>query len=123
MDNKVTTTANPALVTPLPLKEEPLVELRWKKWLYYFTILGIIWLTWFEIFGVIIPYLTTGDFNEIWPAHKDHASRKAFLFAISWIWLLAFFVLGLFHSLKHTSSKDRISRFSKFVRSRMMPCT
>jgi len=91
MDEKVTTPATPSLETPLPAKEEPLVELRWKEWLYYFTIFAIIFITWINIFGVIIPYLTTGDFNEIWPAHVNNATEKvekAVLFLVSWPWLL-----------------------------------
>jgi len=97
MNEKVTTPATPPLETPLPAKEDPLVELRWKKWFYYFAILAIICITWFNIFGVIIPYLTTGDFNEIWPAHEYHASRKAkFLFIAPVCLLLLPFLAGAF---------------------------
>lgn len=90
MDGKDATPSTPTLEAPLPAKEEPLVELRWKKWFYYLTILGIIWATWLFSFGTIIPYLTTGDFNEIWPAHVNNATEKTekvVLFVISWIWL------------------------------------
>ena len=90
MDEKVTTPATPSLETPLPAKEEPLVELRWKKWCYYFAILMIIGVTWSSIFGAIIPYLTTGDIYEIWPAHVNNATEKVekvVLFVVSWIWL------------------------------------
>ncbi len=87
MDEKITTPATPSLETPRPANEEPLVELRVKKWLFYYAILMIVWGIWFSIFGAIIPYLNTGDFNEIWPAHKYDASEKVVLFVISWILL------------------------------------
>jgi hypothetical protein len=90
MDEKATIPATPSLETPMPSKEEPLVELLWKKWCYYFAILIIIGTTWSSIFGAIIPYLTTDDFNEIWPAHVNNAtetSEKMVLFVVSWIWL------------------------------------
>jgi hypothetical protein len=77
----------PPDTTPAP-KEQPLVELRWKTWLYFYALIMIIWSTWFSIFGAIIPYLTTGDFNEIWPAHKYHVSQKIPLFFFSWVWLI-----------------------------------
>ena len=100
MDEKVTTPATHSPETPLPEKEDPLVELRWKKWFYYFMILAIIWITWFSIFGVIIPYLTTGDICEIWPAHVNNATEKVekvVLFVFSWPWLiLSPFLAGAF---------------------------
>jgi hypothetical protein len=87
MDGKDAFPVTPSLETPLPAKEEPLVELRWKKWAFYYGIMSIILVTWFAIFGAIIPYLTTGDFNEIWPAHKYRISEKVVLFVMSWICL------------------------------------
>jgi hypothetical protein len=76
----------PPDTTPAP-KYEPLVELRFKPWVFVFVIIVILWTTWFSIFGAIIPYLTTGDFAEIWPAHKHDVFSKAVLFAGSWFWL------------------------------------
>ncbi|WP_224981245.1 hypothetical protein [Geomonas agri] len=88
MDEKNMTPAISSFEPPLPGKEELLVELRWKKWVYFFTILVIILISLFYVFGVIIPYLTTGDFNEIWPAHKYKASAKVKFLLFSPVWLL-----------------------------------
>ena len=88
MKNEDTTSAVPPLNTTQAPKEQPLVELRFKPWVFVFVIIVIISCIWFSILGAIIPYLTTGDFNEIWPAHSGKPFDKSILFVFSWVCLL-----------------------------------
>jgi len=82
--------ATPPLDTPQPARNEPLVELRFKPWVFVFLLLVFIWCMWFSIFGAIVPYLKTGDFAEIWPAHEHNVFEKQVIFVFAWIlWLVS----------------------------------
>ena len=82
-----TPTSSPVATPPIPAGA-PLVELRIKLWGFVFTIICILWCMWFFSFGTIVPYLTTGDFAEIWPAHRGNVATKELLFVFAWIFLL-----------------------------------
>jgi hypothetical protein len=77
----------PPDTTPAP-KEQPLVELRWKTWLFALLLLTIIWCIWLFSFGTIVRYLTTGNFAEIWPAREYDILEKQVLFVFAWIFWL-----------------------------------
>jgi len=85
--SSTTPTSSPLETPPTP-KDAPLVVLWIKKWGFVYALLAIVWSMWFSIFGAIVPYLTTGDFAEVWPAHRDLVSTKQVLFVFACIILL-----------------------------------
>lgn len=71
-----TTTNNGAIVT-ISLK-------RSKYWAFLIVSIA---LTTYATFGIVIPVISTGDFNAIWPATDKRIVRKAMIFFCSIIWL------------------------------------
>ncbi len=67
---------------------DPIVVLKFKKWLFAYVMLSILWGLWFASFRAIVPYLTTGDFVDIWPVHHGSTITKVGLFAMSCFFLL-----------------------------------
>lgn len=73
-----------------PEIEGPEVVLKFKRWFFLFTLAAVLIICWFSIFGVVMPYLATGDFNQIWPANKGSELKKASIFIASSICILGF---------------------------------
>ena len=72
-----------------PEEEKPLIVIRLKFGLWIFMIISLLWLLWFFSFGTIVPYMTTGDLSEIWPAHNGGSIIIKFIFFMaSWIFWL-----------------------------------
>jgi hypothetical protein len=68
--------------------ESPLVILRFKPWIICYCMIAVLMCSWLFSFGTIVPYLTTGDFNQIWPANIGNTGEKIVMFAIAWpFWL------------------------------------
>lgn len=78
--------------------ETPFIVLRYKKWFIFFGMLVMIFCFWLYSYGTLVPYFTTGDFNEIWPKHKGSITSKAFFFFTSWVfWTCSPITIRLFN--------------------------
>jgi len=102
--------------------EDPILVLRFKRWVIYYSMAAILICCWLFSFGTILPYLTTGDFNQIWPANVGREGKKAVMYIISWIFwaysptLISFFAWGdIYFFRKHIEMRPLLPFINKRI--------
>jgi len=70
-------------------KARLLLVLKPSKTVFFFSFIFLICWTVVSVFGVIIPVLSTGNFNAVWMAHlSTNKNMEIFLIVLAWIPLL-----------------------------------
>lgn len=76
------------LNTNTMLPEKPLVVLKPKKYMFWLFVIFIVYSCFFNMFGVILPVLITGDYSSVWPASDKRTIMKIALFYIGWVYFI-----------------------------------
>ncbi len=69
---------------PNSVQETPLVILKQYRKMIFYLILLLVVIYLFNIFGVTLPVLKTGDYAAVWSAANTSIVKKIVLFYMSW---------------------------------------
>ncbi len=108
---------------PASVQETPLVILIGNRKAMSIGIWILVLIIPWSIFGIILPVLTTGDYNSVWPASTVSNVRNILMFYLAWIVLLfapVFLVLTLGKAGTYYFYSDRAELRTYWIKRKLM---